>query len=772
MAEAAKEFRIGIVGNPNCGKTTLFNALTGSKQHVGNWAGVPVEKSEGVCTAPSGRHLLVTDTPGVYSLTATSEDDQATLGYLLSREADVLVNVVDATSIERNLYLTLLLCELKLPLVVAVTMTDIARRRRIEVDYGHLEAHLGVPVVPVDASDPASVRRFAAALEKAASATPVPTVTVPYPDEAEREIDMLSSACVKAAEALGVERRWLAMRALEGDPFAHAELVRHHDLAPEVLDGAVARCSSVLKDPPDVVLADARYGVIAGLVKDVVKTTDARADFSERVDRFVLNRFLGIPLFFLAMYLVFWFTQTVGGAFVDFFEIAGGTLFVGGLAHVLGLVHAPDWVVVVLSNGVGTALQTLGTFLPPVGFMFFCLAVLEDSGYMARAAFVMDRFMRWIGLPGKSFVPMLVGFGCTVPAILATRALESKRDRFLTVFMAPFMSCGAKLPIWTLFAAAFCSANPGNFVALMYGTGVILGIGTGLLMKRTLFRGEPTHFIMELPPYHLPRLRHILRHTWERSSIFVWRAGAFILPMMLVMGTLNSIGTDGSVGRVDPDKTFLSAVGKAVTPIFEPIGVEKDNWPASVAVFTGLFAKESVIGTMKGIYGQMDAQAAGRTVTAEEIAPVFDFVGGLAAACRSVPDNLADVGRRLVDPFGIGYAGGRFESDGEAAERSAAARSLASHFPKGFFQAFSYLLFILLYMPCVAATGTVFREVGKFYGTLFVTYLTLLGWSTATLFYAITVSHSVVWACVGASIPVAMFVSFRLIGRKKKINLL
>ena len=755
---------VALIGNPNCGKTTVFNGLTGSHQHIGNWPGVTVEKKEGELQLPGNGEVKIVDLPGIYSLTATSEDEKASLEYVLSREADLYINVIDATAIERNLYLTLLMCELKVPMVIVVTMMDIARQRRSVIDLDHLSKHLGVPVIGLTATDPKDVAKLRGLLDEALSRPAVPKVPVEFPNELEQEIDILASASVKTAEHYGIDPRWIALKAIEGDPLIRRQLERHHDMAPEVIDGAIRRCTEVLGDPPDVVLAETRYGIIAGLVKDVVRTVADKVFLSEKIDKIVINRFLGIPIFLGMMYLVFWITQIVGGAFIDFFDIAGDTLFVSGTAHLLGMVNAPDWVVALISNGVGTALQTVGTFLPPVGFMFLCLSILEDSGYMARAAFVMDRFMRWIGLPGKSFVPMLVGFGCSVPAIMATRTLESKRDRFLTVFMTPFMSCGAKLPIWVLFAAAFFPQNPGKLVFYIYITGIVLGIVTGLILKHTLFQGEPTHFIMELPPYHLPRARHIFLHTWERLKIFIWRAGKFIVPMVLVLGILNTVGTDGSIGNEDKKESLLSVVGKSITPVFEPIGVEKDNWPASVSIFTGLFAKESVIGTMKGLYGQDDAKVN------EDKEDEYSLVGGLKEAFVSIPENLSGVWEGLVDPLGL--SGAEEEASSEEPENSAAIDSLKRHFPKGVHQMYSFLLFVLLYIPCLAATGVVFREIGKLYGTIFVGYLTLLGWSVATIYHAVMVSHSGMWLMIGTGILVAMFGVFWLYGKKHRVDMI
>jgi len=751
----AKQVTIGLIGNPNCGKTTLFNGLTGANQHIGNWPGVTVERKEGAFALPSGRAATLVDLPGIYSLTATSEDEKASLEYLLSRQADLYINVLDATTLERNLYLTLLLCELKVPMVVVVSMMDIARQRRTLIDLAHLAEHLGVPVIGVNATEPRDVKKLLALLETSLAAGKVPHVPLEYPNELEQEIDILASASVKTAQALHVAPRWVAIKALEGDPVITKALSDYHDMAPEVLAGAVARCASVLKEEPDIVLADSRYGIIAGLVKDVVTVTQSKVYLSEKIDRFVINRFLGIPLFLGMMFLVFWFTQCVGGAFVPLCEGVGDTCFASGSAYLLGLCGAPDWLVAIVSHGAGAALQTVMTFIPPVGFMFLALSVLEDSGYMARAAFLMDRFMRWLGLPGKSFVPMLVGFGCTVPAVMATRTLESRRDRLLNVFMIPFMSCGAKLPIWVLFAAAFFPQNPGRFVALMYGTGIVLGIATGLLLKRTLFQGEPSHFIMELPPYHMPRPKHILLHTWERLRVFIVRAGKLIVPMVLVLGVLNTVGTDGRLASAQTGDTMLAAVGRRITPVFEPIGVARENWPAAVAVFSGLFAKESVIGTLKGVYGQMDAAEAD-TVSAPKADAPYSFLGGLKAAIATVPRHLAAL------------FGGETE---EAPADDSACASLAKHFPGGFHQVFSYLLFILLYVPCLAATGTVFHEVGRFYGCVFVGYLTVLGWSVATIYHAVTVTNSALWFCVGTGLIGAMFAAFWAYGRRHRAEL-
>jgi ferrous iron transport protein B len=654
---------------------------------------------------------------------------------------------------------------MKVPMVVVVTMMDIALSRRTIIDLDHLSKHLGVPVIGVNANNPRDIKKIVTLLDSEINSPKVPHVPIEYPNELEQEIDILASASIKTAENFKVDPRWIALKTIEGDPLIRKSLIDFHDMASEVIDGAIKRCSDILGDSPDIVLADTRYGIISGLVRDVVKVTQNKVYLTEKIDKFVLNRFLGIPIFLGLMYIVFWVTQVVGGAFIDFFDIAGDTIFVSGVSELMSRISAPQWLTAIIANGVGSAIQTLATFLPPVGFMFLCLSILEDSGYMARAAFVMDRFMRWIGLPGKSFVPMLVGFGCSVPAIMATRALESKRDRFITIFMVPFMSCSAKLPVWVLFSVAFFPDNPGRLIFFLYLAGIIIGIVTGLLMKHTLFKGEPTHFIMELPPYHMPRPKHIFLHTWERLRIFIWRAGKFILPMVLVLGTLNTIGIDGTIGNEDSEKSVLSVAGKAITPVFHPIGVEKDNWQASVSIFTGLFAKEAVIGTLNGLYGQDDAQA-------PDEEKEYSLIGGLKEAFASIPANLGDVFSSFLDPLGFSTAADDVVEGDEKEENAATIKGIRKHFSKGVHQAFAFLLFVLLYIPCLAATGVVFREIGKFYGAIFVGYLTVLGWSIAAIYHAVMVTHSVFWLSTGIGMLIAMFGGFWLYGKKRKIDMI
>jgi ferrous iron transport protein B len=426
------------------------------------------------------------------------------------------------------------------------------------------------------------------------------------------------------------------------------------------------------------------------------------------------------------------FTINIGSAFVDFFDQAVGALLVNGLSEVLTGLHWPEWLVVMLAKGVGGGIQVVATFIPIVGCLFLFLSALEDSGYMARAAFVMDRFMRMIGLPGKSFVPMIVGFGCNVPAIMATRTLENQRDRILTNLMNPFMSCGARLPVYALFAAAFFPVGGQNMVFGLYLLGIAVAVLTGLIMRHTMFKGESSPFIMELPAYHMPTLTSVFIRTWDRLKAFIFNAGKVIVPMVLVLNFLNALGTDGSFGQENSNKSVLSEIGRSLTPAFKPMGIEKDNWPATVGIFTGVLAKEAVVGTLDALYSQFATPDA---ETAIDQAP-FNLKAAIVNACLTVPENLKAVADNFLDPLGLNI-GNVSDMDTAANEQKVKTNTFAamrSSFD-GKAGAFAYLLFILLYAPCVAATAAIYRETRLGWTLFVVCWTTGIAYMTATIFY-------------------------------------
>ena len=430
--------KIAIAGNPNSGKTTLFNALTGARQQVGNWPGVTVERIDGFYDYADTR-VDVTDLPGIYSFSAYSIDEAVAREHILKEKPQVVINIVDATNMERNLFLTTQLLEMKVPLIVALSMTDVAKKRRIKIELEHLSRHLGCPIVPIVATKGKGLDELRATILETAREAGASTTSVEYDSELEKAIETISGMVAPVAAERGVGSRWLALKLLEKDAVA-SDLRSDKDLQ-DTVESETRRVEAHTGEDLDIVIADGRYGFIHGLARDVVhRGNEVRRTVSDSIDKVLLNRVLGIPLFLGIMYLVFVITINVGAPFIDFFDGLFGTIFVDGVGSSLEALSAPGWLTALLAGGIGGGIQTVSTFVPPIFLIFMCLAFLEDSGYMARAAFVMDRFLRTIGLPGKAFIPMLVGFGCNVPAILATRTLENDRDRILTILMNPFMN--------------------------------------------------------------------------------------------------------------------------------------------------------------------------------------------------------------------------------------------------------------------------------------------------------------------------------------------
>ncbi|WP_052078614.1 ferrous iron transport protein B [Spirochaeta lutea] len=825
---------IALIGNPNCGKTTLFNGLTGSTQRTGNWPGVTVEQVYGILTlpgearrtkdaatqAPNLDHgprgskpspVQVVDLPGLYSLNANSEDEQVARRFILSGQADLVVNLVDVSNLERNLYLTLQLLEMGTPLMVVLTKTDRITR---EINTQALSRALGgIPVAAVNARNRQDQADLAGRLGTLVAPPPShprprdtqPLPVVPYPEELEGWIKTQETLLGDLAADLAVSPRWLAIKYLEQD----------EELTPRIrerLNSSAAALEATLEMDPDILVADAKYRLIRSISQDTLRkpnrsccaspgtsSLNHRPDQSggaaptppsrrsrggrpglSRADRITMHRVWGIPIFLGVMYLAFWLTMTIGGAFIDFFDILFGTIFVDGTAALLNTLAAPAFLRVLLADGLGAGIQTVATFIPVVGMMFLVLSLLEESGYMARAAFVMDRLLRSIGLPGKAFVPLLVGFGCTVPAIMATRTLEHKRDRIITGFMAPLMSCGARLPVYALFAAAFFPDASGLVVFSLYITGAVLAIGTGLLVKRTLFTGPPTPFIMELPPYQAPRIVPLVSSVGRRLGQFSLRAGKVILIAVAVLGILNSIGTDGSIGNQDSEESLLSLMGKTIQPVFQPMGIQEDNWPATVGLFTGIFAKEAVVGTLNSLYSQVDAQIAAPAAApnpapetdsppapdAAAESPAFSPWPGIREAFLSIPANLTGWIEGLADPLGIGMIqGDSQEVIQEAGGDAATAAALTSRFsPAG---AYAYLLFVLIYFPCAAALGAMVREMGAGYGWAAVVYLTVLAYNIATLFYQLAEGGSIIAILLSLLSLAGIYGAFYLVGRRR-----
>ncbi|WP_422138065.1 Fe(2+) transporter permease subunit FeoB [Endozoicomonas sp. ALC020] len=729
------EHVFAIVGNPNCGKTTLFNSLTGASQHVGNWPGVTVEKRSGRYEYKS-QLVEVVDLPGTYCLDVVDDqvsmDERIARDFILAREAELIVNVVDAANIERNLYLTTQLLDMGLPVLVVLNMMDVARDKGLKINAEKLSEQLGCPVHAMIASRNKGTPGLKDLINQCFFKGVEPAKPQYLGSVLEESVTCLQARVASEIEDRSIAR-WVSLKLLEGEA-GFVDQVSQGLLEAAVL--ARSQLEDAYDAEMDILVANGRYESISLIMKDTVKSVgNVSQGLTERVDRIVLNRLVGLPVFFGVMYLMFMFSVNIGSAFIDFFDILSGTFFVDGVSHLLQSIDAPDWIIALLAKGVGGGIQTVSTFIPVIAFLFLFLSVLEDSGYMARAAFVMDRAMRFLGLPGKAFVPMLVGFGCNVPAIMATRTLENQQDRMLTIAMAPFMSCGARLPVYALFAAAFFPGFGQNVVFTLYLTGILAAVVTGLMLKKSLFSGEVTPFVMELPNYHRPSVKHVLLRTWSRLKAFLFRAGKAIVLVVMILNTLNSVGTDGSFGHEDTRSSALSKIGQTISPAFAPMGMSEDNWPAAVGLFTGILAKEAVVGTLNSMYTSIAEQENGTQAQTHN----FDFMSGFKEAMATIPVNLSEVVSSLADPLGLSV--GDLSNLESVAQDQAVEVSTFAVMQRLFISdaaVVAYLLMILLYTPCVAALGAIYRESGLRWTFFVAGWTFFMGYSVATLYYQLS----------------------------------
>lgn len=703
--------RVAVVGNPNGGKTTLFNALTGARQRVGNWPGVTVECKSGYFTHADST-VEVVDLPGIYSLTQPSdisaEDERIATEFIRAQEYDVIINIVDASHLERHLYLTTQLLEMGVPLILALNMMDVARAKQIRIDTQALSKELGCVVIELEANKGGGIQE----LKQAIIADTLTTSFKPmlYQEPLQAALHTLTSS---------VGNHCAAIHLLEDDCCARNRVSVQ---ALEVVREQQALIQQITGEDADVLIADTRYRYIQETLQTYVsRTANQTSTWTSRIDNIVLNRILGIPIFFCMMYLLFVFSINIGGAFQDFFDISSQTIFVDAFAYVLQSLHSPIWLTALLANGIGKGINTTITFIPVIGSMFLFLALLEDSGYMARAAFIIDRFMRALGLPGKAFVPMIVGFGCNVPAVMGARTLENKRDRILTIMMAPFMSCGARLAIFAVFTAAFFPRGGQNIIFALYLIGIGMAVLTGFLLRFTVLKGDPSPLVMELPAYHVPRIKSLCLHAWQRLKAFVYRAGRLIVPICVLIGALNAINLDGTMNTGDADaRSLLSIVGQWVTPLFAPMGIHADNWPATVGLVTGVLAKEVVVGTLNTLYSQVGQLADMSSVQ------TLNVWAGLSQALYSIPQNLSELSHVFVNPvlaqapisavnqgvYGLMYQ----KFDGQVG-------------------AFAYLLFILLYFPCVSTMAVMLRELHRGWAIFSGCWMTGVAYGTAVVFY-------------------------------------
>lgn len=707
-----KNTTLALTGNPNVGKTTLFNQLTGARQRVGNWAGVTVERKEGRFTTAQHQVKLV-DLPGCYSLTTLSEqaslDEQIACQYLLIMEASLVINVVDASNLERNLYLTLQLLEMGLPCIIALNMLDMAESQQLRIDIAALEQALGCPVVPLVSTRGRGIDRLKQAIDHYPPRCA--QIAVAYPAAVQQAVAQLAAAM--AAPLSPAQKKWLALQMLEGDIWSQQQAVDAARLLPTVSRQAGADVAQSI--------VSSRYQTIETLCCQAIQQQGTRKGVSQHLDRLTMNRWLGLPFFLLVMYLMFFLAINLGGALQPLFDLGSAALFIQGTQWLGITLHLPEWLTLFLAQGIGGGINTVMPLIPQIGMMYLFLSLLEDSGYMARAAFVMDRLMQALGLPGKSFVPLIVGFGCNVPSVMGARTLDAPRERLITVLMAPFISCGARLAIFAVFAAAFFGQRGALVVFSLYLLGLGAAISTGLLLKHTLMRGAASPFVMELPTWHVPHLKSLLLQTWQRLRGFALRAGKVIVLVSVVIGGLNSFTFSGQpVSNLND--SALASVSRTLTPLLSPIGVQRDNWQATVGLLTGAMAKEVVVGTLNTLY----------TAEALQRQP-FD------AAQFSLIDQLKEAAvqtwQSVRATFSLSVLANPIEaSKGDAEMASGAMGTMHSKFASDA-AAYSYLIFVLLYVPCVSVMGAIARESSARWMLFSVVWGIDLAYSLSALFY-------------------------------------
>lgn len=674
--------QVAIIGSPNCGKTTLFNRLTGTRQRTGNWPGVTVERKDGTFSLDQEKINLV-DLPGIYSLEGgiSGLDAVVARDYLLQKQAELVILVLDATQLPRQLMLLPQLQSMGVPLVIVVNMLDSARREGIHIDLDALQKKTGIPVVGISAS----------------TGEGVPNLKQTLAD------------CFERPEMMVAYNAGLNVR----------------QLASEVSD-----------------------------IKEGVTIT-------ERLDRWILHPVLALPIFLLVMYLLFSIAVNVGAVFIDFFDILMGSWVVDGSRWLLSSLGSPEWLTALLSDGVGGGIQLVSTFIPVIGCLYLCMSFLEDSGYLSRAAFVIDGMMARVGLPGQAFIPLIVGFGCNVPSVMATRALDKASARLTTIFIAPFMSCGARLSVYVFVGTAMFPNQAQNAIFLLYLTGIIVAVFSAWLLRKSLFVNVDSHTITEMPAYHKPLMRNVFTQSWQRLHSFIFRAGKRIMAVVVILSVISSVGNDGSWGNENTENSLLASIGKSLTPMFEPIGIGENNWPATVGLFTGLFAKEVVVGTLDTLYTPPEKEGPSGEMP--------DFGEGFSEATGSVASNLADLSSTFLDPLGLG-AGDISELESAAEDQGvqlASYQAMSQLFPSAW-AAFCFLAFILLYAPCVATIGVMHREAGAGWLQFSVVWSLLLSyWLASNLWHLSRLTEApvdvVVWVA-GSSL--CLYLCYKLIAQR------
>ena len=706
---------VAVAGNPNSGKSTLINALAGTRLSVGNWPGVTVEKKSAIFEY-EGTKIRLVDLPGTYSLSPYTQEEIIARDYLVNEKPDLVINVVDATNLERNLYLTVQLLELGIPVVIAMNIYDEAVKKGYEIEIKTMEEMLGVRVIPTVATKKTGLDDLLKAV------TDITDGTFSHqPKKLNYGADIESAASAVEAQIRNsypklTEKyplRWLAFKLMEKDSHTMEEINIGGTIS--FVDEKTEHLRKAHGEDIESIMADERYALASGLAHEVLKKPEfKKMEITEKIDKIALNRFLGIPIFLAAMWLVFKLTFDVSKPFADWMNSTASGPFKRWAEVLMSLIKAPDWTASLVTDGVIAGVGSVIVFVPVIFAMMFFITFLEGSGYMARAAFVMDRAMHAIGLHGKSFIPMLLGFGCNVPAVYATRTLENPKDKALTALLIPLMSCGARLPVYVVFIGAFFSAHAGTVLWSLYVMGIVLAVAMGLIFKKTLFRGEAPVFIMELPPYRMPSFKSLMIHTWEKGKHFLVKAGTYILAVSILVWFLLNLPW----GVEQKRDSYLGKTGQIIAPVLEPLGF--GSWEAASSLISGLIAKEIVVGTMGEIYvTKAEEEKKERPSFREDLR---DVVVSFGTAAKAAALNV-------FSTPGISSL---------SAEEDEKRAGLKGEIQKAFtpLSAYAFIVFILLYMPCVVVAIAMRQEFGtwKWFGVAFA-YQMVLAWVVAFVIY-------------------------------------
>ncbi|MGC9003048.1 MAG: ferrous iron transport protein B [Dictyoglomus sp.] len=706
-----KRIKVAVAGNPNSGKSTLINAIAGTHLYVGNWPGVTVEKKTATFKFDELTIDLV-DLPGTYSLSPYTQEEIIARDFLVKEKPDVIIDVVDATNLERNLYLTVQLLELGIPVIVALNIFDEAKKKGYEINITELEQLLNVKVIPTVATKKEGIKELLQAVkEVATSPEKFRPRKLDYGPDVEEALKIIEEEIMKVRKELfeTYPKNWLCLKLLEGDERVLQDTGFKGD--EDFLQRARSHFIKAHEEDPESILAEMRYGIAHGITQKVLrKKAGARIDLTQRIDKIVLNKYLGIPIFLAIMWFTFKFAFDFSGPFSDWIDgLISGPITRWATVG-LNSLNSPEWLVSLVTEGIIAGVGAVLVFVPLIGIIMFLMTLLEGSGYMARAAFVMDRLMHSIGLHGKSFIPLILGFGCNVPSIYATRVLETERDRKLTAMICPPISCSARLPVYVLFIGAFFGAEGATVLFSLYILGIVMAIVVGFILKNTLFKGPTPPFIMELPPYRIPTLRDLTIHTWLKLKHFLIKAGTFILAASIVFWFLLN-----TPYGVEKENSYLGKFGKLISPIFEPLGF--GNWQAASSLVTGIIAKEVVVTTMAEIYAPEKKEKKEEQITfSEEIKNIC--IGFISAFGKGFSN--------IFSSFGISS----WEVEEQPTELQ---KKLQEVFTP--LSAYSFLVFVLLYVPCLTFAFVLRAEFGwKTLGQVLLIYL-ILPWITSFIVY-------------------------------------